>query len=357
MSDALDVRPRFSLRLNNDLPAAQLVDIAVAAEVHGFDQLWVSHDLLLRSAPVLVATLAARTRTIGLGIAVVNPYSVHVAELAMTAATLQEVSGGRFSLGVGAGAADFLAWVGIERTRPVSTTAAAVTVLRALLGHADVDPALLPDWYGPRSALKIPLAVPVPVYVGAMGPAMLAMAGRVADGALPLLYPPEHYPVARDQVLTGVAAAGRDPAAFDLPACFWVSVGADGRAGRDALAEKLAYYGASFAPDLLARSGLTQADFAPAAARAYRGEPAADLVTDAMLALGIAGDPTAVLDRCRNLVALGARHLSFGPPLGPDPLAAVELLGTSVLPELRLFLNAVENVHLRTIPVRGGRHG
>lgn len=326
---------RFSLRLNNDLPAAQLVEIAVAAQNCGFDQLWISNDLLLRSAPVLVATLAARTATLGLGIGVVNPYSVHVAELAMQAATLQEVSGGRFSLGVGAGAREFLSWVGIDRTRPVATTAAAVTVLRALLGHDDIDTALLPDWYGPQSGLKIPLLAPVPVYVGAMGPVMLAMAGRVADGALPLLYPPEYFTTARGQVLSGLAGAGRDPARFDLPACFWVSVSTEAAAGRDALAEKLAYYGPSISAEQLARAGLAPADFAPAARRAHAGEPAAAFITDAMLGLGIAGDPAAVIDRCRGLLGLGATHLSFGPPLGPDPVAAVALLGSTVLPALR----------------------
>jgi 5,10-methylenetetrahydromethanopterin reductase len=54
-----------------------------------------------------------------------------------------------------------------------------------------------------------------------------------------------------------------------------------------------------------------------------------------MLALGIAGDADAVTARCQGLVAAGATHLSFGPPLGPDPLAAVALLGDAVLPRLR----------------------
>jgi 5,10-methylenetetrahydromethanopterin reductase len=54
-----------------------------------------------------------------------------------------------------------------------------------------------------------------------------------------------------------------------------------------------------------------------------------------MLSLGISGDPDTVVARCRDLLALGVDHLSFGPPLGPDPLAAIELLGRRVLPALR----------------------
>ncbi len=324
----------WSLRLNNDLPAAQLLDIAALAESLGCDQLWVSNDLYLRSAPVLIGALAARTSRISLGIAIMNPYSVHVAELAMMAATLAEVSGGRFLLGVGAGSAEFLSWAGLARPRPLATTAQAVATLRKLLGHSDVDDADLPDWFGPTSVLRFDLGAPVPVYVGGMAPKMLAMAGRLADGALPLLYPPEHYVTARHQVQTGLLASGRDPATFDLPACIWVSLSADGAAGRAALAEKLAYYGPSISPYLLAEVGLSPADFLPAAALAQRGRAAeaVGMIDDRMLKLGIAGDEVDVLARCRVLRESGAGHLSFGPPLGPDPLAAVRLLGEQVMP-------------------------
>jgi 5,10-methylenetetrahydromethanopterin reductase len=61
---------------------------------------------------------------------------------------------------------------------------------------------------------------------------------------------------------------------------------------------------------------------------------AATLVTDAMLQIGIAGPPEAIVERLRPLVDTGIRHVSFGPPLGPDPVRAVELLGRFVLPRL-----------------------
>jgi 5,10-methylenetetrahydromethanopterin reductase len=320
----------FSVRVNNDLPFAELLALALAAEEAGFGQVWFSNDLFLRSAPVLAGALAARTTRIGLGIAVMNPYSVHVSELAMAAATAQEVSGGRFALGLGAGAEQFLGWAGLTRPQPLTVTRTALVVLRALLGHGDVDQALLPEWFGPDSVLRFPVEQPVPVYVGAMGPKMLAMAGRHADGVLPLLYPPERYATVRPQVLLG--AQGRD---VDLPACFWVSVSDDGAAARAALAEKLAYYGPSIPAAVLAETGLRPQDFAPAAELAQRGRAAAALIDDRMLSLGVAGDVADVLARCRTLTQLGARHLSFGPPLGPDPVAAVRLLGEQVLPALQ----------------------
>jgi 5,10-methylenetetrahydromethanopterin reductase len=329
---------RFSVRVNNDLPFAELLALATAAERAGFDQLWFSNDLFLRSAPVLAGALAARTERIALGIAVMNPYSVHVSELAMMAATAQEVSGGRFLLGLGAGAEQFLGWAGLARPRPLATTRTALVVLRALLGHGDVDSGLLPEWFGPDSVLRFPLGRPVPVYVGAMGPKMLEMAGRHADGVLPLLYPPERYATVRPQVLAGAALAGAGSRDVDLPACFWVSVSDDAAAGRAALAEKLAYYGPSIPAAVLAGAGLRPQDFAPAAELAHEGphnrHRAAALIDDRMLSLGVAGDADDVLARCRALTRLGATHLSFGPPLGPDPVAAVRLLGDQVLPVL-----------------------
>ena len=322
---------KFSVRVNNDLGFEELLAVAVSAETAGFEQLWVSNDLFLRSAPALVGALAARTASIGLGIAVMNPYSVHVSELAMLAATLQEISDGRFLLGLGAGSEQFLGWAGIARTQPLATTRTALITLRALLGHQDVDRAQLPEWFGAQGVLRFPLARPVPVYIGAMGHRMLEMAGRHADGALPLLYPPEEYASARRHVLAGTAHSSRE---FDLPACFWVSLSDDPVTARTALAEKLAYYGPSISASMLAAAGLRPQDFAPAAALAHDGRAAAQLIDDRMLSLGVAGDAADVVARCRVLRRLGARHLSFGPPLGPDPVTAIRLLGDTVLPVL-----------------------
>ena len=328
---------RTSLRLNNDLSVSQYVDLVVNAERLGFDQVWVSDDLFLRSAPVLVTAAACRTTRIGLGIGIMNPYSVHPSELAMLAATLQEMSGGRFLLGVAAGAEEFLGWAGIPRPLPLTRTREAVRSVRALTrGDRPADvPGAGDDWTT-DAHLRFPLATPAPVYVGAMSPKMLAMAGAEADGVLPLLYPPEHFPVARDMVHEGALAAGRDPAGVDVAAAFWVSVDDDPARAERALAEKIAYYGASFSPYLLARAGLTVEDFADIQTALAAGEPdkATDLVTPAMLQLGIAGDADEVVRRCRWLQGQGATHLSFGPPLGPDPVAAVTVLGEQVLPRL-----------------------
>ncbi|WP_131105661.1 LLM class flavin-dependent oxidoreductase [Ornithinimicrobium sufpigmenti] len=321
---------RFSVRVNNDVPAAELIELARAVEDAGFDQLWVSNDLFLRSAPALVGRLSAHTSRLHLGIGVVNPYSMHTAEIAMAAATLQELTQGRFLLGLGAGAAEFLGWVGLHQDSPLAGSRRALEELTAAR-HGQV-----PAGWNRAAHLRFE-AAPFPVYVGAMGPRMLALAGELADGALPLLYPPEHYAAAAAQIARGAERAGRPVEELDIAACIWVSIDDDPERAARPLAEKIAYYGASFSPVLLQQAGLTPADFAPIqqAMNEGRSEEGIAMVTETMLQLGIAGTTQDVVERCRGLVARGARHLSFGPPLGPDLLQAVDRLGSEVLPALR----------------------
>ncbi len=327
---------RFSLRLNNDLPIDHYVALARAAEEAGFDQFWVSHDLFLRSAPVVLAAVAQATERIEIGTCILNPYSMHPAEIAMAAATLDELSGGRFNLGLGAGAEEFLKWVGVARERPLATTRAALLQLRAVL---DGDPA--PGWateaylrFGERRGGRR-----IPVYLAALSPRMLRLAGELADGALPLLFPPEHYETVAPLIHDGAARTGRDLAGFDLAACIWCSVSDDHAAAERVLRDKIAYYGHALSPLIWDRLGVREEDFRPieqALMTDRDPERARALVDERMLRIGVVGTPADLVPRLEGLVAMGARHLSFGPPLGPDPLAAVRSIGREVIPRFRV---------------------
>jgi 5,10-methylenetetrahydromethanopterin reductase len=324
---------RFSLRLNNDLPAAEYVRLAQLAEAVGFDQFWVSHDLFLRSAPAILAAVASATERIELGTCVLNPYTLHPAEIAMVAATLDELSGGRFRLGLAAGAGEFLKWVGIEQAHPLAETRRAVAQIRGLLAGEPV-----PGWQ-PEAYLRVPLPTrPVPIYLGAFGPKMLQLAGELADGALPLLFPPEHIETVLPLLRQGAERAGRSLDALDLAACVWCSVAEDRAAAENALKDKIAYYGHALGPLIWDRLGVTQADFRPIEqALMSERDPlkARALVDERMLRLGVVGTPADLIARLEGLVALGVRHLSFGPPLGPDVAAAVEAIGRRVIPHFR----------------------
>jgi len=329
---------RFSVRLNNDLEMRAYPELARAAESAGFDQFWVSDDLFMRSAWIILSAVAQATKRIQIGTCIVNPYTLHPAEMAMAAGALDELSGGRLCLGLASGATEFLGWVGIQPEHPVSAVTETVQVLRRLFAGepAAVDGQFVRGWT-PEAYLRFPTRR-IPIYVGAMGPAMLRTTGRVADGGLPLLFPPEHYSSAMAYIQDGLSQAGRTDDDIDVAACIWCSVSDDRQAAEDALRDKIAYYGHALSSLILHELGVERREFEPIQRALVVDRDVARaraLVTPAMLRIGVVGTAGDLIPRLEALVRKGARHLSFGPPLGPDPHAAIELLGRDVLPRFR----------------------
>ena len=324
---------RFSLRLNNDLPIADYVTLARAAEAAGFDQFWVSNDLFLSIALVILPAVVLATTRLEIGAGIFNPYTLHPGEIAMFASSMDELSGSRFNLGLAAGAGEFLKWVGIEQGAPLAALAETIGAVRSLQAGERVPLAGRFLRWSSEAYLRRPAPRQTPIYVGAMGPKMLALAGEVADGALPLLFPPEHYFGVLPYVQEGLAQRSPTLGELDLAACIWVSLAADRAAARRVLAHKIAYYGHALGPLIWDRLGLTKADFTPieqAMMVERDAEKAAALVDERMLRIGVVGGVDDVIERLEPLVAAGVRHLSFGPPLGPQPVEAVQMLGKVV---------------------------
>jgi 5,10-methylenetetrahydromethanopterin reductase len=328
---------RFSIRLNNDLPLPHYAALALAAEAAGFDQFWVSNDLFLRSAPVILASVAQATQRIQIGSCILNPYTVHPAEIAMLAATMDELSGNRFNLGLAAGAGEFLKWVGIEQARPLQRMRETILAIQALLrGERVAFDGTTMRWTN-DAYLRFPAPRQTPIYLGAMSAGMLKLAGELCDGALPLLFPPENYFEVKPLVEQGRKGA-REQRRFDFAACIWVSLDEDRAAARRVLAQKVAYYGHALSPMIYEWLGVAREDFVPIerALMTERDEAKAiGLVTDKMLRIGVVGNADDLVARLQPLVAAGADHISFGPPLGPQPIKAIEMLGREVLPRLK----------------------
>lgn len=331
---------RFGIRFNSDSgPIRAIVRYAQLAEELGFDDLWYCQDLMKRDAWVVLAAVAAATRRIRVGTCIVNPFTASPAELAMRAASLQELSEGRFVLGIGPGDPPYLDWVGLRQRRPVAGVAEAVRILRRLLSGEDApaDGEVFAGWQsGVRLRFDLP-AQPVPIYIGGQGPRALELMGELADGGLPILFPPETIDYVRERIAAGAARVGRSLEGFDLAACVWWSVAASRREAEDALRYLVAYYGPSLRTETLAPIGLTPDDFAPVRAAWQAGDMARamGLLTPPMFRLAIFGDPEAMLERLRWLAARGVTQINIGPPLGPDPEAALRLTGERVLRRLR----------------------
>src|SRR6202167_581212 len=126
---------RFAVSLQNDRPIAEIVEQARLAESLGYPEIWTNENGHYRGIFTVASTIAANTRAARIGLGIVNPFHRHPSVIAMEAATLDEASGGRLMLGIGAaqwnlrnlGEAD-------ERTRrPYTSTVEAIQIIRALL--------------------------------------------------------------------------------------------------------------------------------------------------------------------------------------------------------------------------------
>jgi 5,10-methylenetetrahydromethanopterin reductase len=160
--------------------------------------------------------------------------------------------------------------------------------------------------------------------------------GELGDGALPLIFPPNYLPHVLALIGEGAASAGRSLSDLEVAPCFWFSLADDRVQAQDAMRRMIASYGWYLRDEMLGTIGLTQAEMASLGKRWTGGDPAGAeaMVEGKMFDLAITGTVEDVLPRLAGLVAQGVPQINFGPPLGPDPRRAIELLGERVLPEL-----------------------
>lgn len=216
-----------------DDPAGQL-RLTRHAESLGFDVVWAA-EAYGSDAPTTLAWLAGQTERIGLGAAVMQIPGRTPAMTAMTAASLDVLSGGRFRLGLGvSGPQVSEGWHGVRFARPLERTREYLDVVEAALagqtvryeGRHHVLP--LPD--GPGKALRLmmrPVSERVPVYLAAVGPKNLRLAGERADGWLGVFFATEHAAEQLAEIETGRAARGLTLDGFDVVPTLPLVVGDD----------------------------------------------------------------------------------------------------------------------------------
>ncbi len=201
---------------------AELPDLAREAERLGYTDAWsYEADGLDCFTPLAVVATASRLR---LGTAIANVYTRGPATLAMSAAALADLAPGRFCLGIGAGSQPIVeAWNGGRFALPATRVREMTRVLRAALGGERVvfhGRTLSVDGF----RLGRPPAEPVPIYVAALRPGMLRVAGEVGDGVILNWLAAGDVPRAVALVREAAAGAGRDPDALEITARLLVNV-------------------------------------------------------------------------------------------------------------------------------------
>ena len=330
---------RFGVRLIEHLgPSRELLRLAVATEAAGLDSVWFPHDVFMRNAWVLTSAAAVSTTRVQLGAVGIDPYTCNPCEIATYAATLDELSNGRCVLGIGMHTDEMLRWAGLDASERLQRTREAVDLIRRLL-RGEVAASAGPSFrWGEQCYLRFkPMRADLPIYVGAFGRDYHELSGEIGDGSQPMITPPASAAYLVESIERGLKRAGRDRGGFVISGCAWLSLSADRQAATDRMRDMIAYFGPYLEEEALAKVGLGQADFAAIKTRISRRDTAGAraLVTDEMLRLGISGTPGEVIAQIEELGAAGLDEIGFGGPLGPDPQAAIELLGREVAPYFR----------------------
>lgn len=215
---------RFGLGISNCRPACQVVHAVGAAEALGAEIAFVAEDVNCRDSFQLCALSATATEKIRIATGVVNPYTRNPTSLAMAVATLDEISEGRAVLGLGTSSPSLItAQMGIPMGKPVGIMREATDVIRALLAGRPVSYVGEHFVYADATLEVQPVQPQVPIYFAAMGPQMLRLAGRIADGVVLNVGASEDYVRwAVGLLREGATAAGRS---FDeLTVAAWLSV-------------------------------------------------------------------------------------------------------------------------------------
>jgi probable F420-dependent oxidoreductase len=301
------------------LTTRECVDLAVKAEQEwGYHAIWLA-EVSGPDSFSLAGAIAQATSTIEIGTAIVPVYNRTPAVLAMSAATLADLSEGRFKLGLGTSShAITEEWNGIPLAKPLARTRETVAVLRqALAGEKTAIQGETLRSKGFR--LGVRTAQPVPVYLAALRERMLGLAGEIGDGLILNLFPVSALPRILETYRAGGERAGRDVSGHEVVCRFQVGLGSDIDAARNLV--RLAFGGYVAQPVYNAYfrwCGFEKEAEAVAAAFAARDRAAtAAAMSDDMIdRIAILGEGDACREQLAGFVAEGITTSVLSPLAG-----------------------------------------
>jgi F420-dependent oxidoreductase-like protein len=288
------------------------------AERLGYESVWVTH-IAARDALTTLMAYASRTERVRLGTGVMPIYSRKPATTAMSAAPVDEFSGGRLVLGLGVSHRPTMeAWFDEKIEKPVREMREYVAIVRAVLRGEDP-----PQGERFRSSFHFMGYEPrpeIPIYIAGLSPGMLRLAGEIADGVVLWLCNPSYLrDVVVPSVTEGRERAGKELEGFDIVAAVPSAVTSEPEEVRDKLRQELVpYFHLPFYRAMLERSG-----FGDDVAGADEGHPASDRFLEALAAIG---DPEEAVASVRRYREAGATSPCVGSVSRTDFDVTLEVL-------------------------------
>ena len=311
---------KFGIEFVPQIPLDELVRLVKIAEDVGFEYAWITDHYNNKNVYETLALIAANTETIKMGPGVTNPYVRSPAISASAIATIDEISNGRATFGIGPGDKATFDALGIAWEKPVSTIKAAIADINTLLdgGKTEAGAAL-------GGAKKVQDAIPI--YMGAQGPKMLETAGEIADGVLINASNPKDYEAAMPMIKKGIGDQAKD---FDVAAYTATSIGTDSEAAKNAAKIVVAFIAAGSPPPVIARHGLPEGFNEQMGAFLAKGDfgGAIGAVTDEALdAFSVCGTPDEFIPKIEALADMGVTQYVAGSPVGKNVEESIKLLG------------------------------
>ena len=308
---------RYGIQLHGSFPMHLYPALAREVERHGFDELTVHDVVWWRPVWPILALIGQATEHVRVGPDVTHPYLMHPAAIAQNLAGLDELTDGRAVLGIGRGS--LLEPLGIKREDAAERVRETVELIQRLLAgertefrgrHFKVEAQAAFLWVPPRPA--------VPVFVGAFGDRMVEAAAQWADEIRPpATWDARYFARLKERVEKAGAVLGRG---VSVGCEVWLSLDRDRAAARALGRQVLARY-------LSSMKAMT--DFYEVDADEIAGGP--ESISDRTLDMFVAaGDPDDVAAGLEKLKGAGPASITFSGRLGPDPFAAIRLLGEIV---------------------------
>lgn len=222
------------------VPSPGILEAAQIAEDKGFGAIW-KGESNSRDPVVLLAAIAARTSRIELGTAVYHIFARTPVTAGYLGATLNELSRGRFILGLGCANPALASWHGTTYDKPVGRMREYIDIVRKAYAGAKMESQ--GKYFSSKGfKLSFPTEQPLRVFMAALGPQMTRLAGQIADGVITNMANPEQVTAIAASVRAGAVEAGRDPSALDVVVKVRCAVNGDLKMAKSALKNIATFY-------------------------------------------------------------------------------------------------------------------
>ncbi|MCA9908262.1 MAG: LLM class flavin-dependent oxidoreductase [Anaerolineae bacterium] len=324
------------------MPLSDSIEVVRRGEALGFDMAWIPDQTFYRDPFLVMATWGAATSHIEFMIGVTNPFTRHPAQVARSMATVDEITGGRANLGIGAGnRRELLLPMGYEQDHSATRCRDMAKIVRELLQGQEVHyrsdffvaDGIQLEWTPPRADL--------PIYIAGRGAKTLEGAGEVADGAVVgALVSPEGLDYAFNAIQKGTAKAGRSPEAVKVVCWVTCQITDDWPQLEERVKRSVAHIIGGAPRDLLLAIGLEDAYIdalktsysqgGQAAAASHVTEREIDMLT-------IVGDAAKVRDKIQQLAERGVDQVGvlLTEPDADACIAVIERIAQDVIPHFR----------------------